>query len=74
VILDREEDEALRILLEERLICLVRLDGGSDCGSLHGLDHLCDGLLQVLGINLCLQGGEIGFVERLVLLVRSTKV
>jgi hypothetical protein len=69
VILDGEEDEALRVLLEQRLIGLLRVDRHSL--GLRLLVHGC--LLLVLGVNLCLERGEVG-VERCVLLVGRGEV
>lgn len=67
MVLDGEQDEALRVLGEERLIEeLLLWFWGSDC-----LDLLL--LVLKLGIHLGLEGGEVG-IEGLVFLVGWGKV
>jgi len=72
MVLDREQHEALRILLQERLIGFIRLDGRSHSRLLlhllHHLSHHRGGCL--LSIHLGSEGGKVG-VEGLVLLVVS---
>lgn len=72
MVLDGEQDEALRVLLQDGLVNLLRLN----CGSHSGLGLL---LLEGLGgfvvvVHLLGKGLESGLVERLVLLVGGVEV
>lgn len=72
MVLDGEQDEALRVLLQDGLVNLLRLD----CRSHGGLGLL---LLEGLGglvvvVHLLSKALESGLVERLVLLVGSVEV
>jgi hypothetical protein len=74
VILDREQDEPTRVVLEKGFVilrsgCTSRLLNLLWCfhGRL-GVDHL-----GVLRVNVCLEGGKVG-IERLVLLVGLREV
>lgn len=71
MILDGEQDKALRVLLQERLVEFNRLD---DLFVLLSLGRLQLGGLGVVGINLRLEGGEARIIEGLVLLVRRVEV
>lgn len=71
MILDGEQDEALRVLLEKRLLSLQRDIVLLLLLSLGRLWLL--GGLGVVGIDLGLKGGEVG-VEGLVLLIRRVEV
>lgn len=72
MILDGEEDEALRVLLEEGLVGLLRLDGRGHAGL--GLLLLREARLLLLsGIHLGLERGEVG-IEGGVLLVGAGEV
>lgn len=74
MVLDGEQHETLGILLQEGLVGLLGLDGGSHGGlRLLLLGRLHGRLVDVLGVNLCLEGGEVG-VEGRVLLVGSRKI
>lgn len=68
MVLDGEENEALRVLGEERLIGLLRLEGRGDLLGLGGL------LVRVVfGIDLGLELSKV-LVEGLVLLVGGTEL
>jgi hypothetical protein len=70
VILDGEQHEALRVLLQEGLVGLLGLDGRGH-GGLWPL--LVRGSLLVVGVHLGLEGGEVR-VKRRVLLVGGGEV
>lgn len=70
MVLDREEHEALRVLLEKWLISFLRLDRGCNCyNCLLCLDLLNDGLLDLDVVNDWCVG-----IEGCVLLVNGLEV
>ena len=71
VILDGEQDEAVGVLLEKRLVCLVGLDARRS-GRL--LLLLGNRLFDSLGINGCGEGGDAVVGGLGIFLVHGTKV